>query len=616
MQEGGSVGSSSQAFGFLDYVPYVSQTPVQPTVSTSTKGNTTSQAESILSDDMIKALLGKGLTNDVNAFLQDVQSMFSGIEMQNPFGSSINSHSLAMKQMALIAKINQIQNNKAAFDKSVDKARETGALDEIAVTSYGRILARDAKTGSISQINPDQLYEKRDKYIPLTNAELASLRMNNPNLAFDTNIFQTLENAVSSKEIDDFIRKAINEADKTTTNEFNRFIPGSQLKDVQKGLELLQSGIIEEKIENSDNINQINAATEYLFRIMPTNYRNFLYAKSAANGVDPKEGIFDLIKTYANAKVTSTKKNEISYPKSLNDDGSDSGSKGLVETDITEWMASGTALHPDSLKTFTFNNNTNYKITSERSPYYNNVKDLKGNPLAPIVTLNTLFTDTNLSSFLDKAGVSVGTQIASPTDFSKIAVNTTEGYTMALMPVKEVNGRKVVDLDVSLRLEEAEEAIRNLGSGVSELEKKKIYKEKQVEDYITKTNAELYAEGKLAPFLVASGYASDNNFIKDNKAADLENDAAMTASIENAINEDRAAHNLESIDFSSGLFNFRMFGENIGDTNMYKVSIFIPYSSGSVSEALLANNHLFASKKNRTAGNVFQIDGEQIKTNF
>ena len=54
MQEGGSVGSSSQAFGFLDYVPYVSQTPVQPTVSTSTKGNTTSQAESILSDDMIK----------------------------------------------------------------------------------------------------------------------------------------------------------------------------------------------------------------------------------------------------------------------------------------------------------------------------------------------------------------------------------------------------------------------------------------------------------------------------------------------------------------------------------------------------------------------------------
>ena len=93
------------------------------------------------------------------------------------------------------------------------------------------------------------------------------------------------------------------------------------------------------------------------------------------------------------------------------------------------------------------------------------------------------------------------------------------------------------------------------------------------------------------------------NFIKDNKAADLENDAAMTASIEDAINEDRAAHNLEPIDFSSGLFNFRMFGENVGDTNMYKVSIFIPYSSGSVSEALLANNHLFASKKNRTAGN-------------
>ena len=89
-----------------------------------------------------------------------------------------------------------------------------GALDEVAVTSFGKVITFDNEAGGIKQISPTELAENSDRYAPLTNAELANLRMNNSNLAYDTNIFNILENAVGSKEIDEYIRTVINEAGK------------------------------------------------------------------------------------------------------------------------------------------------------------------------------------------------------------------------------------------------------------------------------------------------------------------------------------------------------------------------------------------------------------------
>ena len=71
------------------------------------------QPGGILSDDMIKALMGKGLTSDVNRFVSEVNSMYSNPLEANPFGSSLNSSDIARKQLTLISRINQIQNGKS-----------------------------------------------------------------------------------------------------------------------------------------------------------------------------------------------------------------------------------------------------------------------------------------------------------------------------------------------------------------------------------------------------------------------------------------------------------------------------------------------------------------------
>lgn len=614
MQEGGALGSSAQAYGFLDYTPYISQT-AQTAGSGKTGVPTGEQPGGILSDDMIKALMGKGLTSDVNRFVSEVNSMYSNPLEANPFGSSLNSSDIARKQLTLISRINQIQNGKAMFDKAVDAARTSGALDEVAVTSFGKVITFDNEAGGIKQISPTELAENSDRYAPLTNAELASLRMNNSNLAYDTNIFNILENAVGSKEIDEYIRKVINEAGKTSS-EYNQFIPGSELSDVKKGLELLQKGIIEEDVTDESNLAQLEAAKSYLYKSLPDNYKRFLAAKAAASGQDPVEGVFNLIQDYANAKTTVTKKRKLSMPASLNKDG-----KGTVETNLYEQMAAMQAPSSKSFTNFKVNTGTQYSMDIPNSVHYNGLTNYKGESLQPTITLNTLFTDTTLGVMLDKAGVSVGNQIANPTDFSSIGINTTQGAVATILPCKvDDNGRKVVDLDVMKKIDELK-----IPKGASDTEKIDILTENNLSDYIeavikpSEQNTQLmYSSGKVAPFLVFNGYASDNNFISDNSAADIVTNNDEARKIEEGINQDREQHNLGTIDFTSGL-GFRAFGSSVGNVNMYKTSVFIPYSPSAVNETLLVNGKVFTGKQDRSLSSVLGVktnNNENIRTNF
>lgn len=622
MQEGGALSSSAQAYGFLDYTPYIPQTAqTAGSGKTGVSSSTGEQSEGILSDDMIKALMGKGLTSDVNRFVSEVNSMYSNPLETNPFGTSLNSSEIARRQLTLISRINQIQNGKAMFDKAVDAARTSGALDEVAITSFGKVVTFDNEAGGIKQISPTELAKNSDRYVPLTNAELANLRMNNSNLAYDTNIFNILENAVGSKEIDEYIRKVINEAEKTSS-EYNQFIPGSELGNVKKGLELLQQGVLEENVTDENNLAQLEAAKSYLYKSLPDNYKKFLAAKAAASGQDPVEGVLSLIQDYANTKTAVTKKRKLSLPASLNKDDTDS--KGTVESDYWDWVASGQALSPEAKVNYTFNPGSSYQFSVKGASYYNNFPDFKGEPLSPITTLNTLFTDTKLATMLDKAGVSVGTQVAKPTDFSNIGIDTTQGAIYALLPSKvDSNGRKVVDLGVTSKIEEV---LKPLGSGASNTEIIDALENAGLGDYIDtviqpseQSTQALYNSNKMTPFLIFSGYASDNNFIDDNGAADMINDVDETRKIEQGINADREKHNLGEIDFTSGPINSRIFGQNIGNVNMYKTAVFIPYSPSAVSETLLSNGQVFVKKKDRTSSKVFGISpssNESIRTNW
>lgn len=601
------MGSSAQAYGFLDFIPFIPQPTEKSTGSNTSVQNSQTSKEAILSDDMIKELMGKGLTSDVNALIKSIDNMYSNPFETNPFGTNLNANNLARKQLNIIAKINQLQNNKSLFVKAVDKARESGSLDEIAITGFGKVLARDLENGGIQQIDAKELYENRDIYSPITVSELASMRMNNNSLAFDTNTLNIIENSVGSKEVDTFIRNIINEA-QTSTLEGSRYLSGEEGQKIKQGLSLLGNGLIKEDYKKESNKEQIVAATNYLYRMLPDNYKNFLKIKSANLGLDPNKGVFELIQDYANSKVKTYDKSDYTISKDPTESSEDS-SKSTTTATIFDMMAQGNS---NNRVNYTLNTGTPYSYTSYNSPYFNNLKTFKGENLNSTTTLNTLLSDTDMSTIIDKSAITLGTQKVNPTDFSKIGVDNSQGYVYVLLPVKkDSNGKNIPDLELSAKLKEVE---KQISPDMTQTEIIDIYQKNGVLEYLNpspdNTN-KLIKEDKIAPFIAVNGYASDNNFIEDNKAVSIMS-REEARPIEDAINIDRELHNLEKIDFSSGIGSWDILG-GIGNVDLYRSTIYLPISKSAVEEMLLTTNKLYVPKE---ASHINQIYNSNIQTNF
>ena len=508
MQEGGAVGSpTQQAYGFLDYVPVMPQAAQVAGGNATGASPTSAEAPAILSDDMIKALLGKGLTNDVNAFMSAVNSMYSNPLEGNPFGSSINSQDLARKQYTLISRINQIQNNKDLFTKAIDTAKESGGLNELAITNLGRIVAVDNENGGIRQITPDELYQNRDSYTPLTNADIAEMRMNNPSLAFDTNTFNIIGNAVGSDQVDKFIRTAINEANKMST-ENNIFRSREELDEVKNGLKALQKGIYKEKNLTETNVNQINSAINYLYRALPANYKAFLQAKAASMGLDPKQGMADMISDYAGTKQSLKTVRDISYDTAATK-GAEGTGTSKDKIDNTPFMAlyngQGAIRKP-----FELNPGSEFQM-KVTGLHLNAIPDQNGNIVPAETNLRTVL-DKGLGALTSEDAVYMGGQKIKPTDLDKI-LYTGGGVTRVEMPVKDDG---TPDFDMIKRYETAKNIISSNPDMTPE-EIKEVFETNGVGTYVL-PDGEL-DESKFKSFFILNGAGSEEQGVLNDEIA-------------------------------------------------------------------------------------------------
>ena len=400
----------------------------------------------VISDDLLKELGGKGLTNDVNAFTQEVDSMYSNM---NPFSNgSLNTSSLARQHGMILSRVNELKNNKEWFDKALTSAREKGAIGELAMTTTGLMLVQSEK--GITQITPEKYYESQGKYRTISNAEIANLRMNSPNMAYDTSTFSILENAVSAKQVNEYIAETINNSNG------KNIITNQALDDKTKaGLGIL----LRHEKTTEKNQEQLNSAVNYLYNILPQNYKNFLSAQSAVNGINPSKGVYDMIIKYAQGRVV----NRYEYKVHVNklpkpSDGKGRSGSGKTETlGYEEMISAGTPYEPSAVEDFKIlpYNGTN-EIVSTGTPYYP-VLDTEHKRVPAVTTLNKLLQDTNFGIIGDSDDITIGDKLISPTDLNGIVI-TSNRVSSPLLPSKTENGRTTVDYD---RLNEVKEIIYN-----------------------------------------------------------------------------------------------------------------------------------------------------------
>lgn len=309
---------------------WASLTPVLPeqeaTAATPSSGskNTKHNISSILTDSVFEDLMGKGLTNDVISFADQLSKIESGSsDNMFPYTQS-NNRVMAIK---LMGKINELKQSKSAFDDAVKTATTAGGYGEVAVNN-DMVYGKDAK-GNVSAINVDDYAKHKDKYRLLTVAELLNERQLNPKLVGQNSIFDVANNAIGLEKITNHLKDMISAFGTEETHSENFYSKeqamtqgNSLVNQIAKAgnkptaaeksaLETLNQIVstpgsyYKVTSENSSERNHIDKALNYLWKTMGVQAQQKLKATAAINGEsDPKQFIVEMLTTNTSVKTT------------------------------------------------------------------------------------------------------------------------------------------------------------------------------------------------------------------------------------------------------------------------------------------------------------------------
>lgn len=429
--------------------------------------------------DIIGQMVGKGLTNEVNYFAEQVGNIFADTDL---LGQPIS----VRQYTGLVSRLNEIQNNKQIFDQAKEHALSKGTLSEAAIDYSGNLFAQNSN-GELVMITPDQYSESREEYRVLTNNDLLTLRNNSKAYIFDNSLSQTVVGSLNindiSKRIEEIV-KSIGVEKQSSDYYFDK----ARANQLEKGLQAIVSeklnvapdGTFKLTEEVATQRKNANLALNYIWNNLDQQSRNTLIARAAINNTgDPRENAIESIK---NILIFGT---DHSYSQSLKDEniegksGNGSGGKGGL-TDINPLMS-----YVSDPKNQKYVVNVGDKYSFDAKASIRPLIGAKGEVLNESY-LSDIITNGGLGSLVDISGASVGTRVTlNPNDLSKILY---EGDRVAMTWLPYITdpktGSKVVDLKALKRLEDADREISAIGPTVTEDQKLNIYRAHNVDHLI------------------------------------------------------------------------------------------------------------------------------------
>lgn len=522
LQEGGGMP-------FVTYRPAPSMTSpdTSSAETSSTKSSKTSDKgsdNSLLSKSVIEELIKKGLPNDVNQFLKELQvaeksslmGMESGVE-----GIDRN------KLYSLASKANQLIHNSNLMESATKQAYDNDGLEELAVSTTGALFVQD-KNGKISKLSMSDYNKKRDSVYAMTVNDLSKARMYNPNLAFDTEVISTIQNSMGINKINDYMLGILNKLGTETLSK-EGYLDKQKLKETigamtngknpteseLKGIQELAStyqnmgkdGIYKITQEKSTQRNHISDGFEYLWAMLPNNARNVLKARYIVDGNESSNPA-NIIRNSFYMFTNESSKNTLDYPTGMNEDaGGNSNSIKQHNLGSLESLMDGSL------------GNTIYTLNNPNDPSYS--LNLVGNTIGQVTTANedivpaTTLTntfDSGIGKLIDKNNIYFGDQKISQALFNKIIYNGEE-VAKVWMPV---NALGEVDFNLLPLFQAAEEEIKSKNI-TSPSDKNAIYQKHRVPmslDASGKPNN----FGKVQEYLVFTG-ASSTAITKPSKNA-------------------------------------------------------------------------------------------------
>lgn len=536
LQEGGGMP-------FVTYRPAPSTT-VPDTSSAETassksskKSDKESDNTSLLSKAVIDELIKKGLPNDVNQFLKELQtaekSSLMGIE-NGVDGIDRN------KLYSLAAKANQLIHNSNLMESATKQAYDNDGLEELAISTTGALFVQD-KNGKISKLSMSEYNKKRDSVYAMTVNDLSKARMYNPNLAFDTEIISTIQNSMGINKINDYMLSILNKLGTETLSK-EGYVDKQKLKETigsmtngknpteseLKGIQELAStyhsmgkdGIYKITQEKSSQRNHISDGFEYLWAMLPNNARNVLKARYIVDGNESSNPT-NIIRNSFYMFTNESSKNTLDYPTNMNTEEGSNGS-GLKDKQFTQTPLQKLVMGSlDIIDDFVISNpsdTSNYNVGIKlKGSKINVIPTLDGDPV-PATTLTNVM-GSGIGVVGNKNKIFFGNKQLKDYDLNNIVYDGGEVIN-TMVPVDK-NGNP--DLEMLSLYNNALEEFREKGI-TNHQEKNEILEKKYGLGHIKydkNGNLSPISKSMLKPFIVFHGFTTDkselhedNNFIE------------------------------------------------------------------------------------------------------
>lgn len=308
-----------QGGGFATFSPIL-PAPITPP-SGHAAGALTTEAKkeevaSILDDKLYKELMdSKGLTSDVNVLIDQIVELES-----SPFAYLDSSN--RTQSLMLMKKINELSRLKEDWTEALQNARQSGGLGEVAVGSSGEMFIQ--QNGKLKAVTASQVLKDREKYNPLTVAQLMNLRQTSEQLAFTSEVFSVANQSVGLDKIGKNIKDMLSimsESSDTTERYYSKNQITDQIKAItgrtpaKEDIESLK--LLTEiantpgeyyKIVNESSTKRVNAnrALNFIWNSLGREAQLKLKANAALNGESsPTKIIEDMIFTHTEGKTVS-----------------------------------------------------------------------------------------------------------------------------------------------------------------------------------------------------------------------------------------------------------------------------------------------------------------------
>ena len=505
------------------YQPTPSAPPAMPTApSGAVSASASKQSTSILDDDLKKELLSKGgLVNETNALIQEIIKLES--QSDNPFLNQSNRSNT----LEIIAKINELRQNKNMWEQSFDLSKSSGGLSEIAVGNKGELYVRGEQ--GLQAMSVSDYKKNAGKVKALSVAELLEERNSNPGLVGNSSIFNVANNSIGIEKISDYASKIVNALGKEVRKSqeiYDRSELQGRLQalgtEVQstgrtpsqeelKGFEILEtlknspSRYNEIISESSTQKNQALKAVKYIWTTLGQSAQNKLSAQAAINGVSPSEMLLDLVVIGAN-ESTSTQVNPISESKAKS--GSESGSESLTGAkNMTpiELLMDGTF---NTGNQFTFNDpETNSKFQGMMTGSMA-LTSIDGKPIGPTTLFGVL--KEGWEQLVNTENMYFGNRKIESRHLNEIIIDGMSDVARVLLPVD--NSGKPDNAS----LQEYQELMKYYNSnkeGMSKAEVQKLFNNSGFEVTVNEDKSLNVSKmgANVQPFLIAYAYTNEGS---------------------------------------------------------------------------------------------------------